>query len=492
MVKLSLLPICATIQATFADLWGNGMKPWRVGVQLGLLALNVLLFSLVPYPLAFTGAMRQANALYASGEYSAVLDAYQEAADLDPRSPLPWLRMGEVFLDRHRFVEAAAAFRQAQQRGGGGEALLGLGASLAGRGDWAAAMQIWLQVLALEIGEPGTAHAYVALGQASVAQGRFDQAADYLNHALQLEPALGDTATAHRLLGRLLAYDDPDRAAAHLRQTGDADMLAVLEAAGSAGVDPARRALVLGAAFLQRGELALARREFERAAALAPGDAEAHAYLAHTLDRLGETAAAGELLAQALALDADSALAYYFLGTHHRLVGNVTQAREALWQALQRDPENAALRVEMAETFVDLGDYARAEEWYLGAVEVAPTDVEFRLLLAHFYLDHLYHVAEGGVPAAETVVTLAPEDARARDLLGWAYHLAGRHAEGRQSLQQALALDPDLVSAYYHLGSLYASTGRHTLAREHLQRAIDLDTEGYYRQRAEALLDDLE
>ncbi len=95
------------------------------------------------------------------------------------------------------------------------------------------------------------------------------------------------------------------------------------------------------------------------------------------------------------------------------------------------------------------------------------------------------------MPAAEAAVALAPGDARAQDLLGWAYHLAGRHAEAEQALVKALALAPDLVSARYHLGSLYASTGRPDPARQHLQRAADLDTGGYYRERAEALLRDL-
>ncbi len=125
-----------------------------------------------------------------------------------------------------------------------------------------------------------------------------------------------------------------------------------------------------------------------------------------------------------------------------------------------------------------MGDYGQAEEWYLGAVEVAPGDVEFQRLLAHFYLDHLYRIEEGGLPAAQATVDLAPGDARAQDLLGWGLHLAGKPVEGSQVLLVALALDPDLVSADFHLGSLYLSTGRTGLARQHLQRAADLDTSG--------------
>ena len=191
-------------------------------------------------------------------------------------------------------------------------------------------------------------------------------------------------------------------------------------------------------------------------------------------------------------MDGSSTLVHYFLGTHHRLVGNAVDAQDALWQALLNDPENAALRAEMGGAFADQGDYPAAEEWYLGAVSSAPEEIDFHFMLVHFYLDHLYRVQDGGLPAAQTLLVLAPDDARAHDLVGWAYHLSGQHDQGVAALHQALDRDPDLASAHFHLGSLYATRGQPDLARYHLQRAIDLDTEGYYRERAELILSDME
>jgi tetratricopeptide (TPR) repeat protein len=460
------------------------MNSRRAGLKLILLALAVALLGLVPYPQAFTTAMRQGEVYRLAHEHGAALDAYQRAAHLDLESPLPWLQTGEILLRQHRFVQATVAFREAERMGGREMAWLGLGESLAGRGDWAAALQAWVHARAMV---PGDARVYVALGRGKIVQSQFDQAIRHLAQALNCRPAAGEAAASRALLGRLLVADDPVRAADHFRRAGDEDMLAVLSAAW-AEPDPARRDLFLGSAFLQRGELTLARRQFERAAALEPFEAEPHAYLAHTLDRLGETAAARELLDRALALDPDSALAYYFLGVHHRQIGNVEDAQAALWEALLRDPDNAALYVEMAEAFVDLGDYPRAEEWYRGAVEVAPEDLEFHLILAHFYLNHLYRVEEGGLPAAQAAVALGPGDPRPYDLLGWGHYLAGKPLEGERFLLQALILEPDLASAHYHLGSLYTQSGQRVLARQHLQRAADLDTEGYYRAHAEALL----
>jgi tetratricopeptide (TPR) repeat protein len=101
-------------------------------------------------------------------------------------------------------------------------------------------------------------------------------------------------------------------------------------------------------------------------------------------------------------------------------------------------------------------------------------------------------VEDEGLPAAQALVSLAPDDPRAYDLLGWAYHLSGQQDEAISTLREALDRDPGLVSAQFHLGSLYAGAGQVELARQLLQRAIDLDTGGYYRERAELILKDLE
>ncbi|NIV36067.1 MAG: tetratricopeptide repeat protein [Anaerolineae bacterium] len=396
--------------------------------------------------------------------------------------------MGELLLQQRRFVPATIAFLEAERRGGATEAVLGLGESRAGSGDWAFAVSEWLRALALAPDDP---RVYLALGRASIVLSRFDQAESYLSQALQLQPSPLDRATASALLGRLWIGQEPDLAQAAFREAGDDDMLAVLQAV-SAEPDPARQALLLGIAFLQRQELVLARRHFERAVTLAPGDAEPLAYLAHTLDQQGETLAARDLLEQALEIDGDSTLVQYFLGTHNRLVGNLADAQNALWQALLNDSDNAALRAEMGGTLADQGDYSAAEEWYAGAVSSAPEEVGFHFMLVHFYLDHLYRVQDGGVPAAQALLALAPDDARAHDLLGWAYHLSGQHDEGLAALEEAHRRDPTLASTHFHLGSVYVALGQHDAARRHLQRAIDLDTDGYYRDRAERILLDLE
>jgi tetratricopeptide (TPR) repeat protein len=465
----------------------KGRPPRRAIVWIMIVALAVLVAGLVPYPRAFTAAMRQAESHRVAGEYEAALGAYREAGRLAP-SPVPALQRGQIFLQQHRFAEAAAAFVEADRRGAGTTALLGLGEALAGLGDSSAALQAWYRAQSLSPQDP---EVYLALARGSMAQARFDQARGYATQVLHLQPDPDQAATAHALLGHLLLAEDRDLAAHHLRQSGDTGMLSVL-ATAEAKEEGAAREMVLGAAFLRQSDLVLARRHFERAVDLAPADAEPLAYLAHVLDRIGETGQARTLLTQALALDPDSVLAYYFLGIHNRQVGNLPAAQAALWEAFVRDKENAAVRAEMASTFAALSEYEQAEEWYQGAVEVEPDDVEFHLLLTRFYLEHFYRVEEGGLPSAQATVGLAPRDARAHDLLGWALALARQPRDAESHLKEALALDPSLASANYHLGVLYARLGRTEAARRYLQRGADLDTTGQFRRQAGILLAELD
>jgi tetratricopeptide (TPR) repeat protein len=455
-----------------------------------LVALGVLLAGLLPFPRGYTEAMRRAEAYRTAEEYGAALMAYGDASRLDARSPDPALWRGEVLLIQRRFGEAAQAFVQAVQRGGGATAWLGLGEARAGQGDWAAALEAWYRARALAPAEP---RVLVALARGHLAQGRFEQAEEDAKRALAAAPSPAFSVEAHALVGKLELTDDLDTAAAHLQAAGENDLVAAAAAAAQASAEgmPARSEMLLGTAFLRRGELPLARRHLERAVALAPDDAEPLAYLAHTLDRMGATGEARPLLERALGLDPDSVLAYYFLGLHNKQVGHLPAAQAALWEAAQRDPENAAVRAEMAETFVALGEYNRAEEWYVGAVEAAPGDLDFQLLLGHFYVDHLYRLEQGGLAAAQAAVALAPGDPRGHDLLGWALFLVGRVTEGRAVLEHARDLDPSMASVHYHLGAVYAHTGEIETARRHLQRAVDLDTVGVYRERAMQVLAEL-
>ncbi len=100
------------------------------------------------------------------------------------------------------------------------------------------------------------------------------------------------------------------------------------------------------------------------------------------------------------------------------------------------------------------------------------------LLLARFYLDHTLDLEASGAPAAATALALAPDDARAHDLVGWAAFLLGDDRAAQTSLERAVALDPRHCAAHYHLGRLWDARGLPDQAAAAYVRALECDARG--------------
>jgi len=108
-------------------------------------------------------------------------------------------------------------------------------------------------------------------------------------------------------------------------------------------------------------------------------------------------------------------------------------------------------------------------------------------LLARFYVDREFKVADEGLPAARMAVGLNPTSALAADALGFALFLTGDTVTGHQELERALSLveralslDPGLAAAHYHLGVTLLSQGDREAVGPYLDQALTLDPQGPY------------
>jgi tetratricopeptide (TPR) repeat protein len=153
----------------------------------------------------------------------------------------------------------------------------------------------------------------------------------------------------------------------------------------------------------------------------------------------------------------------------------VPTARAYYESAYDLDPENPGICVEIGQTWVAEGRYVAAEIWLQQAVSLQPDDPVLWRVLVEFYLDH--NVGAGGrsVEAATELIELAPDDAYAHDLRGWAALQADDYDTAYASLDRAIVLDPGLASAHYHIGLLWAARGDPESAYEAFVRALDLD-----------------
>jgi protein O-mannosyl-transferase len=139
----------------------------------------------------------------------------------------------------------------------------------------------------------------------------------------------------------------------------------------------------IGAELVKLGKIEEAKRHFQVAIDLNPGDALSQLDIGVCEKRLGNTQAAVEHYQAALRLSADPTLrstALGNLGSFYRLSGNYTLARENYAAALKIDPEASLPLMGLGVIAQKTGDLRQALDFYSRAVQVEPSDAEYLLL----------------------------------------------------------------------------------------------------------------
>lgn len=454
---------------------------WR---GLGLLAL-VLLSGAQPVLLPIAQAFRLAQSATEQQNYAVASEALTDAASRLPYDGYSAYRAGLADISAQRYAEAVAQLTTAAALSGWTFNLrVALGDAYLGQGQREAALEQWNAALAEKPNDDGLlarlANSYEALQRypeaiaalRALAQQRATDPAAYYRLAL----LTAATAPAEAISTLVLTVE----LAPELAPTVQAVQHAI-EAGQAIGNEVYTFARV-GFTFIQLKEYALAELALSRATAADPEYADAFAYLGLAQDlqqKDGLTA-----YEAAVALAPNSPLALFFIGRHWRLRGETDRALTYLQQAQTLDPQNPALAAELGAAYANQPDLANAEIWLVNAVKMDERNPEFWLLLARFYVDNNYHLAELGLPAARMAVSLSPENAAALDMLGYALVLTNDAVNGQKLLERALALDPNLASVHLHLGWLYLQQGQLTEAQSAFQRALALDAEGPYGQQA--------
>ncbi|MGA3269108.1 MAG: tetratricopeptide repeat protein, partial [Verrucomicrobiota bacterium] len=244
-------------------------------------------------------------------------------------------------------------------------------------GMYADAETLWRATLAQN---PDSWLAHSNLGVALSAQGKFDEAIQHCERALQLNP---DDAEAHCNLGVVLARqgqlpqaiqqyqqalqinprfagacDDWGNALAAQKKWPEA----VQQYERSLALDPAvagphyNLAVVLAA----RGKAAEALQQYQKALRLNPDFPEAHNNLGAALAAQGKWAEAVQHYRRALQLNPDYAEAHCNLGAALATQGNLAEAVQHFDRAVQLKPDYALAHLFLGTTLVDEGDLAGA------------------------------------------------------------------------------------------------------------------------------------
>ena len=296
---------------------------------------------------------------------------------------------------------------------------------------------------------------------------------------------------------------------------------ALARTVGDGGATPAH----LAAAYGEMGDLLLAARELETAAAyyrnaqtLAPGEwrwahllghlyrnlgplDEAVTFLEHateidpralaTLVRLGEVhlalgrpEAAAPLFERALAVDRASAAAWFGAGRAALARNEHRDAVNALEEALLLAPEASAIHYPLAMAYRRLGevDQARAHLARQGATEPRPSDPLLQEIEQRFESALLLDYRGGEALAAgnwaaaadifERALALSPDRANLRHRLGTSLWRMGDARGAEEAFERIIETTPEYSEAHYNLAMLLAQTDRLDDAIERLRTVL--------------------
>jgi protein O-mannosyl-transferase len=274
------------------------------------------------------------------------------------------------------------------------------------------------------------------IGMSHFARGQLDQAMDYYQQSLRIQPK--NAQTLNNVGAVLMAQGKPEATNWYCK---------------ALAVDPANvEALYnLGTAMAAQERCAEAINYFEAALKSDPDHLEAHNNLGNALVEVGR-------------LDEAE--------THYRL-------------ALRLRPENAQLHRNLAALYLKQNAVEQAVAEYRLALAQEPRDAA-----AHYGLGlalALQGKWEAAIQEYKETLRLGPDNPEAEYNLGYAFRSQGRLDEAIPHLQQALRLKPEFPMAHYNLGCVLADQGRRVEALAHLREALRQRPD--YKEAGEKLKD---
>ena len=249
---------------------------------------------------------------------------------------------------------------------------------------------------------PGNAQAQMTLGLAFAGQARHAEAADALQHAVDLDP---DYGAAWRALGdqRTLLNDDAGADKAYAQSI-------------RAGVnDPA---LMEAALALCEGRLAIAERQLRAHLYQHPTDVAAIRMLAETAARIGRFEDAEKLLARCLELAPSFRAARHNYAVVLQRQNKVDAALKQIDMLLAEEPQNPSYRFLKAAVLARIGEYQQSIALY------------------------------------KSIVATQPGNHRAWLSLGHARKTAGLQKQSEEAYARAIDASPDFGEAYWSLANM--------------------------------------
>lgn len=250
----------------------------------------------------------------------------------------------------------------------------------------------------------------------------------------------------------------------------------------------AYRYYLMGRGFFHRGHtrryLRLAKQIFAKALDIDPNYAAAHAGIAdcnsHLLDAGDTTISVGEILEQserALAIDPSLAEAHASRGLALYTAGRYVEAEDSFDRATRLKPDLFEAYLFYGRNCFNRGDYRRATEKFGKAAELKNDDFRAYGLQA-MCLQSLgmksasEAAARRALERCERAITERPDDADALAFGAGLLAVLGEPDRTKDWAERAIVIEPDDFYMHYNLACAFAILGEIELAMDRLERAI--------------------
>lgn len=422
-----------------------------------------------------------------SGKWSEALEAFDQAAEIDPRYADVHYRRGRVLAELERRDEAEAAFEKALEEDvcplrilpsmrraitetaeEKGVTLIDFAGIVAARSEHGIpGSEFFLDHVHLTI--DGYRLLALELMSALERENIFKPSENWNEASMQavverVEGSLDRRAhgIAARNLARVFAWAGKGEEAARLAAVA----VESLE-------EDAELYNVLGRQALQRGDREEAIRYFRRVLEVAPDYADARITLGSELLEKGELEEAIEHFRDALRVQPDSPQAHGNLGLALASLGDSDQAIRHYREALRLDPAAAEIHSNLGVELAAVGRRKEAIQHFREALRLKPEHVDARSNLGLVLASQGKH--EEAIHQYRQALDVDSNAAQVHFNLGVALQKTQRLKEAVEAYQQALRLDPAYAAAHYNLAIALVSLEKLGLARDHFRRANTID-----------------
>jgi Flp pilus assembly protein TadD len=206
----------------------------------------------------------------------------------------------------------------------------------------------------------------------------------------------------------------------------------------------------------------------------APQAAELYGLLGSIYTDQGNTERAEEAFRKQASLNATGAAGAMNLARHHMSQRSFDAAIAELQKVISENPRSADAHTMLGTIYEDLKDYTRAMEHYRTALQNDPNQA-----IAANNLAFMLAETGGDLREAERLAlharTLFPDSNAVADTLARVYYKRGAFRSAIELLRDIVRDEPTNALYFYHLGMAYYQNGDRNLARETLTQALNLD-----------------